>query len=287
MTVKDIERNYYDWTEPQPPVTQSSNANDAPKSDEKDISELKSDSPVKDEKVVKVSETNENLKEKTADEEKPKQEPLKEEQLPPQTDSQTVKSEKIDESLLEKEKLEEKSVKLVQSQVKAVSKPDNSKDVTNFEEIKKTEPVVANDESRIDTQKDSSKFDEVVEDRQYVEVPVIKEHMEQVKTEGDANTSGVNLADGASTGLVSSIENSKQESGLADEKRKIDEKKVEQTTDEVKVAEIEPVKNSLPLKQFEEFEIMQADESRFGKAVSTFLLYSSNSTFVNVFHVVF
>lgn len=268
VTVKDIERNYYDWTEPKPPTAPqpANSVDDAPKLDEgATFSDLKIESLNKDEQKVSVTENKENLKTQPAAEEKPKETPVLEVKSP-EADSQAVKS----ESIVRKEKLEEKSVKAVASQVKAATvaqNPGNSKDVVNFEEIKKTEPVVAADESRIDTQKDSSKFDEVVEDRQYVEVPVIKEHMEQVKSEGGENTVAINLADGASSGVVSSVENSKQESGLADEKRKIDEKKVEKRADEVR-PDIEPVKRTLPLKQFEELEIMQAAESRFGKAVS-------------------
>ncbi len=54
----------------------------------------------------------------------------------------------------------------------------NSKDIPDFETLKKTKPAETEDETRlIDDQLDSSKFDEVVEDRQYVEVPVIREEI--------------------------------------------------------------------------------------------------------------
>lgn len=54
----------------------------------------------------------------------------------------------------------------------------NSKDIPDFETLKKTQPLESEDQTRlIDDQVDSSKFDAVVEDRQYVEVPVIKEEM--------------------------------------------------------------------------------------------------------------
>lgn len=54
----------------------------------------------------------------------------------------------------------------------------NSKDIPDFETLKKTKPVEVQDETRlIDDQLDSSKFDAVVEDRQYVEVPVIRKEI--------------------------------------------------------------------------------------------------------------
>jgi len=63
----------------------------------------------------------------------------------------------------------------------------NSKDIPDFETLKKTKPVETQDETRlIDSQLDSSKFDEVVEDRQYVEVPVIKEEISKQKVREEA-----------------------------------------------------------------------------------------------------
>lgn len=69
----------------------------------------------------------------------------------------------------------------------ATNDTTNSKDIPDFETLKKTKPDAAEDETRlIDDQLDSSKFDEVVEDRQYVEVPVIKEEiLKQTKVEDD------------------------------------------------------------------------------------------------------
>lgn len=52
----------------------------------------------------------------------------------------------------------------------------NSKDIPDFQTLKKSKPQAVQDETRLnDAQLDCSKFDEVVEDRQYVEVPVAKE----------------------------------------------------------------------------------------------------------------
>lgn len=301
VNVKDIERDYYDRTEPSPPSPDRSGLESKPGAANEDLSAVKADPIVKEEK----------LSDGVANEEKPKEElPKSEPAL--STENQAVQSDKSQEKLLEKEKtvenpldeakteekpveklvenrlekensaqkpleredLEEKSIKSIESQVKSINKPkiggkDNSKDVIDFEEIKKTEPIAAVDEGRIDSQTDSSKFDAVVDDHQYVEVPVIKEQMEKLKSELGGNTAGENLAESASSGIVSNIENSAQESGLADEKRKIEEAKVAEKPKEY-VKEEEIVKSSLPLKQFEELEIMQADESRFGKAVCTF-----------------
>lgn len=132
---------------------------------------------------------------------------------------------------------------------------NNSKDIVELDTFKKeTEPV---DETRIDNQKDASKFDEVVEDRQYVEVPIIKEEIRQTEAAIAASTVEPNVVNDS----VKAIES-----------------EVEQTTDTVEKklvvgAEVtESEKLTLPLKQFEEMEIMQAEESRFGKAVSFLFL---------------
>lgn len=123
--------------------------------------------------------------------------------------------------------------------IKTVSEPskNNSKDVIDFDTLKaESDPV---DETRLDAQKDSSKFDEVVEERQYVEVPEIKKEIQSEKSE-----------------KVPSVEEKKESTQSASTE--------EATTLAAKVDE--PEKFSLPLKQFEEMEIMQAQESRLGKA---------------------
>lgn len=123
--------------------------------------------------------------------------------------------------------------------------PNNSKDIPGFETLKKNEPV---DETRSGLQKGASKFDEIVEDRQYVEVPVIKKELakDQIDAVADEEVRPVQAA-------------------VA---------KHDESTGEVvaKVVEIQasPEKISLPLKPFDDLEIMHADESRYlGKAVST------------------
>ncbi|KAJ6641694.1 Plasma serine protease inhibitor [Pseudolycoriella hygida] len=60
----------------------------------------------------------------------------------------------------------------------------NSKDIPDFETLKKTQPVPQDETRLIDDQVDSSKFDEVIEDRQYVEIPVTTEEI--FKGEGTA-----------------------------------------------------------------------------------------------------
>lgn len=52
---------------------------------------------------------------------------------------------------------------------------ENSKDIPDFETLKIKNPNDDDETRIIDDQKDASKFDEVVEDKQYVEVPVIRD----------------------------------------------------------------------------------------------------------------
>lgn len=116
--------------------------------------------------------------------------------------------------------------------------PTNSKDIVQFDSFKlEAGPV---DETRIDTQKDASKFDEVVEDRQYVDV-----------------------AEG--------IKDQAKETAKPDEKEVIqteESKRMEPAIRAPVQAANEAKETVLPIKQFEEMEIMQAEESRLGKAVS-------------------
>lgn len=115
----------------------------------------------------------------------------------------------------------------------------NSKDIVEFDSFKMESggPV---DEARIDNQKDASKFDEVVEDRQYVEVPVIKDTMQPPAND--------------------------------DEKEIVKPEETKHIEPAIKAPIMEEVKEakpaSLPFKHYEEMEIMQAEESRLGKAVS-------------------
>lgn len=123
---------------------------------------------------------------------------------------------------------EQASIKSTIVQGKPQSKPTNSKDIIQFDSYKMEAGPV--DETRIDGQKDASKFDEIVEDRQYVEVPVIKNELQQEK-----------------------------------ESKKVEDTKPSKLNDSQEVKKLE--KLSLPIKHYnEEMEIMQAAESRSGKA---------------------
>ena len=100
----------------------------------------------------------------------------------------------------------------------------NSKDIPEFDTLKKDDEPI--DEQRIiDDQKDASKFDEVVEDKQYVEAPFIRESLAKGQTQDTA---------------------------------------VEAT--EPKVSVDQPTKVDLPLKPFEELEIMQAQETKLSRS---------------------
>lgn len=80
------------------------------------------------------------------------------------------------EDVKREEKVHESKVPTSVPVTVATNDTTNSKDIPDFETLKKTKPV--QDETRlIDDQLDSSKFDEVVEDRQYVETPVIKQEI--------------------------------------------------------------------------------------------------------------
>lgn len=127
---------------------------------------------------------------------------------------------------------EQDSIKI--PEVKPEEMPTNSKDVVEFDSYKMEGEQF--DETRIDSQKDASKFDEVVEDRQYVEVPIIKNELQQITKN--------NERENTKSDKVTSRETSKNE------------------------PQGEKEKGVVPFKQYEEMEIMQAEESRSGKAVS-------------------
>lgn len=140
-------------------------------------------------------------------------------------------------------KIEEKA-KTSESQVQvkppADSKPTNSKDIVEFDSFKNEAGPV--DETRLDTQNDASKFDEVIEDRQYVEVPLIKDEMKTVDNKDAAKTP------------------------QAVDEKTFPEKPIAKAKHEVKGVK----KSLLPIKHYEEIEIMQAAESRLGKVVRNF-----------------
>lgn len=129
---------------------------------------------------------------------------------------------------------------------------NNSKDIVEFDEVK-AESDTAVDETRIDDQKDASKFDEVVEDRQYADISSSKEEMNGPSNENEANSVDVNLAD--EEVLKAIVEQKPEKEKVVKKEKVIDTKNAD-----------EPEKFTLPLKQFDEMEIMQAQESRLAKA---------------------
>lgn len=101
-----------------------------------------------------------------------------------------------DLTLVEDVKRDEKVHEIKAPATAATNDTTNSKDIPDFETLKKTKPIEVQDETRlIDDQLDSSKFDEVVEDRQYVEVPVIKEEISKQTTFDDAKLVAKGVAD--------------------------------------------------------------------------------------------
>ncbi|XP_031635729.1 uncharacterized protein LOC116348760 [Contarinia nasturtii] len=145
-----------------------------------------------------------------------------------------------------------KSVEEVKStivQVKPEGKPTNSKDILQFDSYKMESPV---DETRIDNQKDASKFDEVVEDRQYVEAPAIRNKLQQEKAKFEKEQQEKNRPE-------------KVEQAKKQQSKNLGESKASESLKEHHET-IGTEKSSLPTKQYEEMEIMQAEESRSGKA---------------------
>lgn len=135
------------------------------------------------------------------------------------------------------------SVDIMDVQLKNGGQPstNNSKDIVELDSFKLEGGIV--DETRIDNQKDASKFDEIVEDRQYVDGAALKDEIKnKVEPTVEALNSVVDDESNAGT-TVPSIESKKD-------------------------AVVEPEKLTLPLKRLEEMEIMHAEESRIGKAVS-------------------
>lgn len=126
--------------------------------------------------------------------------------------------------------------------------PNNSKDIPDFETLKKNEPI---DETRMDNQKDASKFDEVVEDRQYVEVPIIKQELLKEQSKQNGAQSGESKNDDGQT----------EQPGAQD---RIDEGSGEVVAKVIEIFKKEPDNAGLPLKQLDDLEIMQtAESSRF------------------------
>ena len=114
----------------------------------------------------------------------------------------------------------------------------NSKDIEGFEDLKKSKPF--ENEPQLDLEdipeKECSKFDKEVDDKQYVEVPVIKEEIER-QNEG---------SDSENTIFDEQNETFLSEDNSGNIKSEPNEK---------------PEKFKIPIKKIDEFEIMQAVES--------------------------
>lgn len=109
----------------------------------------------------------------------------------------------------------------------------NSKDILGFEDLKSSEPIKDGEKPDFPNEtieKECSKFDEVVDDKQYVEVPEIKE---EIKKEQMKNP----------------IENEINDEFVDDDEKKI-----------VEIKDEEPEKILIPLKKFDDLEILQAME---------------------------
>lgn len=133
--------------------------------------------------------------------------------------------------------------------ISVIKDPENSKDIPDFETLKKTSPLDPDDDSTrlLDEQKNSSKFDEVVEDRQYVEVPVIREEISKEK-----------LLEMEKEQLIE-IEKEKimaENDGYVKEAEDM-MNTIKATKEEIK----ETVKIKIPLKNVDSLEIMDAQES--------------------------
>lgn len=124
---------------------------------------------------------------------------------------------------------------------------ENSKDIPDFETLKIKNPIDGDETRIIDDQKDASKFDEVVEDKQYVEVPVIRDAISKEKKK---------LVEQAKQAIVADNNQYVTDSVVTAEGIKAFREELENTVRERKVS-------------LENLEIMEAQESHFsGRQVS-------------------
>lgn len=161
--------------------------------------------------------------------------------------------------------------------------PENSKDVPEFVTLN----LVQEDETRLidDGQSDASKFDEVVEDKQYVEVPVIKEEIAQQakekeqKAKEQANQTNVEVE-------LKLREQKEKEEDIVQQTKDKEQKAKEQIStsfvemelnekEQTRPKESVPLKETarlrVPVKGFDNFEIMEGQESHFdAREVITF-----------------
>lgn len=122
-----------------------------------------------------------------------------------------------------------------------IADADNSKDVPEFDTLN----LVQADETRTieDGQNDASKFDEVVEDKQYVEVPVIREEIAQQLKDKENQEKDQTDKEHRDSNIIA---------------QDIAEKPIME-----KVALKETARLRVPVRGFDNFEIMEAQESHF------------------------
>lgn len=131
---------------------------------------------------------------------------------------------------------------------------ENSKDIPDFETLKIKNPIDDDETRLIDNQKDASKFDEVVEDKQYVEVPVIRDAISKEKEK---------LVEQAKKAIVADNNQYVADSVVTAEGIKAIREEIKET--------IRERKGSL-----DNLEIMEAQESHFtGRQVSDIALFKT------------
>lgn len=124
--------------------------------------------------------------------------------------------------------------------------PENSKDVPEFMTLN----LVQEDETRlIDGQSDASKFDEVIEDKQYVEVPVIREEIAQQLKEKEQKEKEHKMKKLKEQTNINNVDKTQNEKELVKPKETVELK--------------ESARLRVPVKGFDNFEIMEAQESHF------------------------
>lgn len=129
--------------------------------------------------------------------------------------------------------------------------PENSKDVPEFETLN----LVQQDETRLidDGQSDASKFDEVIEDKEYVEVPVIKQEIAQQLKEKEQKAMEQQATEQKAKEQAA---NDEVKGNVAD-----NEKEIIKPKERVQLKETARMR--VPVKGFDNFEIMEAQESHF------------------------
>lgn len=143
--------------------------------------------------------------------------------------------------------------------------PENSKDVPEFVTLN----LVQEDETRLidDSQDDASKFDEVIEDKEYVEVPVIKEEIAKQQKEKEQKENEQKASEETEINIV--------QKELSEKKEIIKPKETVQLKETARLR--------VPVKGFDNFEIMEAQESHFDAREVIVFITLKISRFKNIF----